>query len=518
MNETQVSTPAGDGAAQMGLASTPAPPKTVKELIAAWQLSGRQAHHLRRKLKQVAEHAQRYRRDLLFLVQQNQLRKQQAEDLRARLLAVLERQQGSQGGQDESFEIGADEESVPANFVRNLLKRLRDSQAILEEYDTLLQFRENQVQELLAAAQARPDAGSNGQAPDFLVGQLRKQLSQARHRVRLLTRELAQSTPGAASGQSEYQERVKQLEALVAQTASGTSIELLQEKERHIEGLAQQVGPLQEAVKRLQSSLEASQKRVQELEARPSGGGLPSEADEMLEEVAALQAELDRLHDENDQLRAHSDPDAMVQVTAQINLLNQQLEEERNRRQQVEEVAREVGLLKQENEALRSGAADSQRTEKLEAAVVELRAKLQLAASKYQEVKQALLDKHRELNELKAKTAENEKKSEFLAPVVQTLEAALNEARTEAEKSKAELAAERQKVAALQKGQVAPAVAGAPAASGEALAAMEAKLKEARRSAVRAQAEAGVKRKEAAKLQEEVAALKEKLKAHGIAL
>ena len=491
------------------------PPKTVKELIAAWQSSGQQALHLRRKLKEVAQYAQRYRRDILFLAQQNQLRKQQADDLRARLVAVLERQQTAQGSDEEIF-VAADQESVPAELVHKLLKRLRDSQAILEEYDTLLQFREKQVQELLAAGTA-----PSGSPQDFLVGQLRQQLSQARHRVRLLTRELVQQSPGTASSSlAEYQERVRQLEILLTQTGSGSSATQIAEYEDRIRQLDSLV-----AARELE--LREAQRGLQESTSPPRGESGDSE--ELLEEIAALQDELGRLQEdvsllqkENDGLRIQADPEALRQATERLKEAQHALEQERVRRTQLESVAHEVNLLRQENVALKTGSGDPQRMEKLEAAVVDLHGKLQLAATKYQEVKQALLDKHRELNELKSKNQESEKKSEFLVPVVQTLEAALNEARAEAEKGRNELSAERQKCAQLEK----MAVAGAAPAGGappEEIANMESKLKEARRSAVRAQAEAGVKRKEAAKLQEELnlvkatlAAAEQKLKQAGL--
>ena len=497
-------------------------PKTVKELVAAWQLSGRQARHLRVKLRELAQHAQKYRRDLLFLVQQNQHRKQQAEDLRARLVAVLERQNGAGGGTEIALPQPADGESVPAPVVHSLLKRLRESQAILEEYDTLLQFRENQVQELLGRVQSAPEGGAGNQ--DFVVAQLRKQLSQARHRIRLLTRELTQSQGVAAASPAlaEYQERVRQLEELLGQFSSGSvTPQALQEKDAQLLALANQVGPLQEAVQKLQAAFETAQRRVLELESRPVSEGASDSNEEILQELASLQDEVGRLQEENELLRSNEGgipPEVLEQITSKLNDTHRQLEEEQARRVSLEEIVREMSVLREENAALKAGAGDSQRAEKLEAAMVELRGKLQLAASKYQEVKQALLDKHRELNELKARSQETEKKSEFLVPVVQTLESALNEARQEVENLKGQLAQEKQRSAT-----AAPASAPA-AAGGEDLAAMEAKLKEARRSAVRAQAEAGVKRKEAAKLQEELnharaalAAAEEKLKKAGIA-
>jgi DNA repair exonuclease SbcCD ATPase subunit len=466
-----------------------AKPTSVKELFKAWKVSDFRAHQLESKLRETAKSAQRYRRDLLKLVEQNQLRKQQSDGLRSHLLQVLERQVPAT--QVATIEIPQDAEAVPAHAVHNLLVRLRESQELVEEYQTLLQFRENQVQELLARpVDTNPSASRIKE--DFLTSQLQQRLSEARHRIRLLTKELAAAQQLTPPPQSPGEEELTQQ---------------LQRREQQLRDLAAQVQPIQEAVKRLQAALQESQQKLQAAEAKLAdapASTTSSEAEDLFQEILSLQEEVGRLQEDNLKLQEQIDATGDTQAFRdQIQELEQRLEMETQKSLVVEALQEEASRLYQENESLRQAAVSNTRNEKLEAAVIELKNKLQLAATKYHEVKQMLLDKHRELNELKAATPAPA--DDALVPVVRTLESALDQARQEAERYKAQLA-EAQKAAPV----------AAPAASGDA-AALEAKLKEARRSAVRAQAEAGMKRKEAAKIQEDLDAALAKLKAHGIA-
>jgi chromosome segregation protein len=469
-----------------------AQPTSVKELFKAWKVSDFRAQQLESKLQETAKSAQRYRRDLLRLVEQNQLRKQQSDGLRSHLLQVLERQVPI--SQVVPIELPTDAEAVPAQAVHNLLLRLRESQQLVEEYQTLLQFRENQVQELLARP-VEAYAGSSRIKEDFLTTQLQQRLSESRHRIRLLTKELAAAQqltpPPLSAGEEELTQQ-------------------LQRREQQLRDLAAQVQPIQDAVKKLQAALQESQQKLQAAEAKlsESGSTASSEAEDLFQEILSLQEEVGRLQEDNLKLQEQIEgAESSEPFKVQIQALEQRLEAEIQKSLVVEALQAEASRLHQENETLRQASgSNSGRNEKLEAAVIELKNKLQLAATKYHEVKQMLLDKHRELNELKASTPVPAAADESLIPVVRTLESALDQARQEAERYKAQLA-EAQSVA--------PVAAAAPAA-GDA-AALEAKLKEARRSAVRAQAEAGMKRKEAAKLQEELDAALAKLKAHGIA-
>lgn len=472
------------------LNASQAKPTSVKELFKAWKVSDFRAQQLENKLQETARSAQRYRRDLLRLVEQNQLRKQQSDGLRSHLLQVLERQVPA--SQVVPIEVPTDAEAVPVDAVHNLLQRLRESQELVEEYQTLLQFRENQVQELLA----RPvsvDGGAAKIKEDFLTTQLQQRLSESRHRIRLLTKELAAAQqltpPPLPPGQEELTQQ-------------------LQRREQQLRDLASQVQPIQDAVKRLQAALQESQQKLQAAEAKLAESGetstSSSEAEDLFQEILSLQEEVGRLQEDNlrlqEQIDAAGDPQALRD---QVQELEQRLEMETQKSLVVEALQAEASRLYQENESLRQAAVSNTRNEKLEAAVIELKNKLQLAATKYHEVKQMLLDKHRELNDLKAATPAPA--DDPLVPVVRTLESALDQARQEAERYKVQLA-EAQKAA--------PATS--PTSSGDA-AALEAKLKEARRSAVRAQAEAGMKRKEAAKLQEDLDAALAKLRANGLA-
>jgi hypothetical protein len=217
-----------------------AKPTSVKELFKAWKVSDFRAHQLESKLRETAKSAQRYRRDLLKLVEQNQLRKQQSDGLRSHLLQVLERQVPAT--QVATIEIPQDAEAVPAHAVHNLLVRLRESQELVEEYQTLLQFRENQVQELLARpVDTNPSASRIKE--DFLTSQLQQRLSEARHRIRLLTKELAAAQQLTPPPQSPGEEELTQQ---------------LQRREQQLRDLAAQVQPIQEAVKRLQAALQES--------------------------------------------------------------------------------------------------------------------------------------------------------------------------------------------------------------------------------------------------------------------
>lgn len=522
-------------------------PTSVRELVKAWKRSDLKVTRLESRLQETAKSAQRYRRDLLLLVRQNQLRKQQSDHLRHHLLTVLERQ--SPPTQTEApLEIPQDAEPVPAAAVVKLLERLRDSQKLVEEYQTLLKFRENQVQELLAHSPAASQASPIRE--DFVQSQLRQRLSEARHRIRLLTKELA-AAQELAPPKAETPAEVE----LTAQ---------LHKREQQLRDLATQVQPLQEAVKKLQAALTDSLQKQKELEAKVSTSGGSSESEDLFQEVLTLQEEIGRLQDENlrlsDQaqeglslveernafqqqisalqgqlassLTANSGgPDGQVVAQLQAKIAEQeeqlgaalhQLQGQVAQLSELEQLRAEIAQLRQtskpdasqqaeiarlasELQAARTALAGAGvgRNEKLEAAVIELKSKLQLAASKYQEVKQAVIDKHKELGEAKAANQLLESRNAGLEPAVRTLEAALSEARQEAERLKRELEARKNQPAA---------ATGAPVDTSG----LEEKLKEARRSAVRAQAEAGMKRKEAAKLQEELDAALAKLKAHGI--
>jgi chromosome segregation ATPase len=452
---------------------------TVGEVVNAWQRTGRRAAALQKKLDVVSKVSRQRYEDLTRLARVTRKRREQNESLQARLLTVLERQAPqSEAAPDEDqilreVEEGSDQDQVPIHYARVLFKRLRESQKLVQEYDTLLELRERQVQEMLPAFQPKL-------SEDFVVVQLQSELEQMRHRVRLLTAELLLAPEQA--------------------------------KIAELTGLCQ----------RLQS----------ELQARPVA---ESDSDVMLEftslqdEVSRLQDEVLHLQEENDRLQSAepSQTERLAQAEAFFNQLINQLTEENNSLKQKlstvadpsADVAQLNARIQQLQAALDQSSAanpDRDRTARLEAAVTDLRAKLQLAASKYQEVKEALLKKHKQLQELQSRSVETDEKTDFTVSVVQTLESALGEATRQAESRQVELEQARAQLVDSQK-KLSEREGVEPHSEGAGdPGSLEAKLKEARRSAVRAQAEAGLKRKEASKLQDEVEALKARLAAAGL--
>lgn len=448
-------------------------PASVQELLKAWRVNGRRAKLLEDRLHQAVAVARRYRRDLLRLAEQNRTRKLQAEGLQQRLLELLENK-AEPPVPVTLPELPEGDEQISAQHVRQLLSRLREAHGLISELETLLEFREKQVHELLS----RPAAGQTGTG-DWRVSTLQRELTEARHRIRLLTQELAQQ-PSAQGSQ-----RVAELEQKVAQAGGALTQDVqaqVLERDQQIAQLREQLSVRVEELKKAVGSIHAARERIQRLEkeleeARTQPG---PEAKELFDELTRLQDENSQLHEaaghaqalhgENVQLRAYL---ASLGDVSRFPLLEARLAE-----------------LEAENQQLRQAVADPTRMGKLEAAVADLRQKLQLAGAKYQEVKAALIDKHQQLQSLQ------NQKGDFPEPLVRTLEAALEES--------------RRQNATLQQ-QLDEKVAGGGTGSDEALASMEAKLKEARRSAVRAQSEAGMKRKELAKLQEEVEQLKARL-------
>lgn len=442
----------------------PVKPANVQELVKAWKVSGRKAQLLETRLQRAVEVARRYRRDLLRLAEQNRSRKLQADGLQQKLLQLLE-QRSPDGPPEKSAlpELPGGDESVPAAYVRQLLLRLREAHDLVAEFETLLEFREKQVHELLS----RP--AQSGAAQDWRMFTLQRELTEARHRIRLLTQELAQQETQVADGQ-----RVAELEQQVAALASQGDAALqaqLKAREQQVAQLQEQVNTRLEELKKAVATIHAARDRIKSLEqevesvrqsASQSGHDSHDEAGELLIEVTNLQDEIAHLQEDNESLSAAK------------------------------------AALQAENAQLRASSG-GERTAKLEAAVVDLRQKLQLAGSKYQEVKAALIEKHQQLIQMQSRSVELEKSSELIHHSGRTLESALAESKKQNSMLQAQLEAAR------RAGPAGPVVTGDAA---EALASMEGKLKEARRSAVRAQAEAGLKRKEMAKLQEEVAQLK----------
>jgi chromosome segregation ATPase len=437
-------------------------PANVQELVKAWKVSGRKAQVLETRLQRAVDVARRYRRDLLRLAQQNRSRKLQADGLQQKLLQLLE-QRAPEGlsGPTPVPELPGGDESVPAESVRQLLVRLREAHDLVAEFETLLEFREKQVHELLS----RPQAGAGGE--DWRLFTLQRELTEARHRIRLLTQELAQQQPTGAGAPEGTARRVAELEQQLAALAGQGDAALqaqLQQREQQVGQLQEQLATRLEELKKAVATIHAARDRIRTLEhelesARQSASQSASqsshdEAGELLIEVTNLQDEIAHLQEENEELRG-------------------------------------------ENSQLKAQGGDPQRNAKLEAAVVDLRQKLQLAGSKYQEVKAALIEKHQQLIQLQSRSVELEKSSDLIQHSGRTLESALAE-------SKKQNAVLQSQLEALRKA----GPGGAAPDASEALASMETKLKEARRSAVRAQAEAGMKRKEMAKLQEEVNQLK----------
>lgn len=472
-------------------------PANLKELVKAWKVSGKKAQVLETRLQQAVEVARRYRRDLLRLAEQNRSRKLRADELQEKLLQLLEQRSSEPAPPPTLPEIPADGETVPAETVRQLFVRLREAHELVAEFETLLEFREKQVHELLT----RQAQGPLGE--DWRVQTLQRELSEARHRIRLLTQELSQQqVAGNASARvAELEQQMADLVSLGDSALQGQ----LQQRDAQIAQLQEQVNVRLEELKKAVATIHAARDRIKNLEqevetarqaAAQAGSNGAEEAADLLREVTNLQDELARVQDENEEISA--------------------------RKKEAEAEAREMGkrlqALEAEYAALKAQPApapappvDAERTAKLEAAVVDLRQKLQLAGSKYQEVKAALIEKHQQLVGLQNRSLELEKSSEAIQHGGRTLEAALAESRKQNTVLQAQLEALRKAgPPAVTAAAVAPA--GEPS---EALASMEAKLKEARRSAVRAQAEAGLKRKEMAKLQEEVEGLKAKVLALG---
>lgn len=488
--------PLPEGATTAPAAVTPRVTVTVGEVVNAWQRSGRRAAALQQKLELVSSVSRQRYEELTRLARVTRKRRQQNERLQAKLVSVLERQSKQPVPAPAEDQIlsqieteGSDQDQIPLHYARVLLKRLRESQKIVEEYDTLLQLRERQVQEMLPSFREHKTVVSD----DFVVAQLQQELDQMRHRVRLLTAELVYPVGNPAPQSSSAGEDSRVLE-------------------------------LQARVQQLQSELASSP-----MEADPD---VMTEFTLLQDEVSRLQDEVLRLQEENEELRAGaSEPaadaqaDRVAQAEKFFNQLVAQLTEENNELRRQLESAGTPASASPELEPLRAeiqqlqqqlaAAPDRDRMTRLEAAVTDLRGKLQLAASKYQEVKEALLKKHKQLQELQSRSVETEQQSDFTVSVVQTLESALSEAKRQAESRQVELDQARQQLVESQKrlsekdehhSSEGPSDPGS----------LEAKLKEARRSAVRAQAEAGLKRKEASKLQEEVEALKARLAAAGL--
>lgn len=470
-------------------------PANVKELVKAWKVSGRKAQVLETRLQQAVEVARRYRRDLLRLAQQNRSRKLRADELQEKLLQLLEQRSAEPAPAAELPPIPSDGETVPAESVRQLFVRLREAHELVAEFETLLEFREKQVHELLTR-QAQGPVGE-----DWRVQTLQRELSEARHRIRLLTQELSQQQiAGDASARvAELEQQMADLVSLGDSALQGQ----LQQRDAQIAQLQEQVNVRLEELKKAVATIHAARDRIKSLEhevemarqaAAQAGQGGAEEAADLLREVTNLQDELARVQDENEDIASRK---------------NEVEREAKEMEQRLHALEAENAALKARPPVAAAPAGDPERMAKLEAAVVDLRQKLQLAGSKYQEVKAALIEKHQQLIALQGRSLELEKSSEAIQHGGRTLEAALADSR----KQNAVLQAQLE---ALRKAGPPAVAAAAPAGEpSEALASMEAKLKEARRSAVRAQAEAGLKRKEMAKLQEEVEGLKAKVTALG---
>lgn len=468
-------------------------PANVKELVKAWKVSGRKAQVLETRLQQAVEVARRYRRDLLRLAEQNRSRKLRADELQEKLLQLLEQRSSEPAPPAELPAVPADGETVPAETVRQLFVRLREAHDLVAEFETLLEFREKQVHELLTR-QAQGPVGE-----DWRVQTLQRELSEARHRIRLLTQELSQQQVASDAG-TRVAELEQQMAALVSQGDSALQAQLAQ-RDAQIAQLQEQVNVRLEELKKAVATIHAARDRIKSLEqelemarqaAAQAGTNGAEEAADLLREVTNLQDELARVQDENEDISARK---------------NEAEHEAREMEKRVQALETENATLKAQGAAA-PAALDTERTAKLEAAVVDLRQKLQLAGSKYQEVKAALIEKHQQLVTLQNRSLELEKSSEAIQHGGRTLEAALADSRKQNTVLQAQLEALRK---------AGPPAGGAASASGatEEMASMQNKLKEARRSAVRAQAEAGLKRKEMAKLQEEVESLKARVVALG---
>ena len=487
-------------------------PANVKELVKAWKVSGKKAQVLETRLQQAVEVARRYRRDLLRLAEQNRSRKLRADELQEKLLQLLEKRSPEPPPSAALPELPDTGETVPAETVRQLFVRLREAHELVAEFETLLEFREKQVHELLTRQAQGP------MAEDWRVHTLQRELTEARHRIRLLTQEIAQQQ-AAVDASGRVAELEQQLAGLVARGDSALQAQL-QQRDAQIAQLQEQVNVRLEELKKAVATIHAARDRIKGLEqevetARQAAAQVDRSAqddtNDLLNEITNLQDELARVHDEAEELSARANA-AELEVEAskqRIAVLQSENEALKARpagnpqaEAQVQQLAQQLAALQTENAALKAQPAssgDGERSARLEAAVLDLRQKLQLAGSKYQEVKAALIEKHQQLVVLQNRSLELEKNSENMQNGGRALETALAESRKQNAVLQAQLEALR------KAGPPAGAAAGAPS---EELASMQNKLKEARRSAVRAQAEAGLKRKEMAKLQEEVDSLK----------
>lgn len=441
------------------LQSTAAPdgrPSSVPELVKAWKVSGRKARVLEARLQRTIEVARRYRRDLLRLAEQNRSWKLQADTLQQKLLELLQQKSPPAETPPLLAEVPESDESVPAEHFRQLMLRLRQAHELIAEFEKLLEFREKQVHELLSRS-------SQGPSPeDWRLQTLQRELTDARHRIRLLTQELAQQQ----SRDSEFATmagRVTELEQQLARLASEGDAALhsqLQQREQQIEHLQEQVHVRLEELRKAVASIHAARDRIKALEDELER--VKQSSSEEGGEILNLQDEVARLQDENE------------------HLLGQR------------------ASLQEENARLKAAGStgDKEREAKLEAMVADLRQKLQLAHTKFVEVRSVLQDKHNQLVQLQNRSLELEKSSELVEHGGRTLQAALAESERQNALLKAQVEELRKRPAA------------ALGDASEAMAALEVKLKEARRSAVRAQSEAGQKRKELKLAQDEVQQLK----------
>ncbi len=416
---------------------------TARDLLDAWRRADERARTLRSRLKTVTLRAHKYRHRLVELAKVTRRRKHQTAKLRERLLQALEKTAPAAEAPPslppelENFEG----EQVPVEWLRHVMARLNQAQGMLEEYQTLLAFRENQVHELLE----RVPAEANPLAPEPQVMRLARDLAQSRNRIRLLTLELMRSGQGSPNPEAEA-ELEQARESLATAEARVEKLE---------EVMRTRIAELQKA----SANLTAAKARLSALE------------EELAQERAARE-ELTQLYGALDQRHQ-----SLIKQHLELEASNQALEESHLDLQ----------------DRLESGA-NPERTAKLEAAVHELKAKLQLVSSKYTEVKEALQARQAQL-------AEAQKKTDFLVPLVQTLETALDESRRKHEEQNAELAK-------LRSSAEMPVPAGL---DNDQLEEMETKLREARRTAVRAQTEAAAKRRESTRLEAEVETLRVEL-------
>jgi len=418
---------------------------TARDLLDAWRRADERARTLRTRLKTAALRADKYRHRLAELAKVTRVRKHQTARLRERLLEALESRAPTPAESPplppelESFEG----EQVPVEWLRHLLTRLNQAQGLLHEYETLLAFRENQVHELLEKVPAKTD--DLGHEPRVM--RLARDLAQSRNRIRLLTLELMRSGQSDPSLESELQQ---------ARASLATAEERVEKLE---DVLRTRIGELQKAA----TNLAAAKQRLGALE----------------EELAG-------------------ERDARAQLTKEYEALNQRHQSLLKQHLELEashQALEETHLDLEDRLDAAQGGGNPERAAKLEAAVHELKARLQMVSAKYTEVKEALQARHAQL-------VEAQKKADFLVPLVQTLETALDESRRKHEEQSQELSRERSLRASMER----PAVL-----ESEKLEEMESKLREARRTAVRAQTEAAAKRRESTRLEGEVENLKSEL-------